>query len=73
MTYPKTFDGGAFTIAVVPSTQFFQSYDRDGHAMIYSATEEECIDWSRAYLKAQQEGWPGESRVMNKGLVGGKL
>ena len=75
MSYPKTFDDGAFTIDTVQTTGLYQSYDRNGQPLIYSGTEWECEYWSRRYLKAQQEGhWEGEeSRVINSGLVGGKL
>ena len=75
MTNPSVYDNGAFSIDEVPSTKFYQSYDKDGHPLIYSATEWECEYWSRRYLKAQQDGgWPDtESRTLNSGVVGGKL
>ena len=66
----KTYDDGAFTID--EGVHGFQSFSREGEKLIYSMTEWECEFWSRAYLKAQQEGWP-DSRVVNSGVVGGKL
>ena len=69
--YPKVFDDGAFTVD--KGDHGFQSFDKDGHKLIYSGTEWECEQWSRCYLKAQQEGWGDEERVVNSGVVGGKL
>jgi hypothetical protein len=72
--YPRVFDEDGFSIDIVPSTKYYQSYDRDGHALIYSATEWECEYWSRRYLKARQEGsWEDEARTLNSGIVAGKL
>ena len=51
----------------------FQSFDREGNKLILSLTAQECEMWSRKYLKAQQEGWPDDTRVLNDGNVGGKL
>ena len=73
MTSPSVYDDGAFSIDVTPSTQFYQSYDRNGHALIYSATEWECVYWTRKYLKAKQEGWDTEATVTDAQFVGGKL
>ena len=67
----KTYDDGAFTVD--EGVHGWQSFNREGEKMIYSHSEEDCIFWSRAWLKAQQEGWPGEQRVVNSGVVGGKL
>ena len=66
----KSYDDGAFTID--EGTWGFHSIDREGKKLILSATEWECEFWTRAWLKAQQEGWP-ESRVVNDGKVSGKL
>ena len=66
----KSYDDGAFTID--EGHWGFQSFDREGRKIILSATEHECEHWTRAWLKAQQEGWP-ESRVVNDGKVAGKL
>ena len=70
--FPKVFDDGAFSMD--KGTHGYQSFDRDGHKLIYSGSEHDCAFWSRAYLKAQQEGWPEhQRRVVNSGTVGGKL
>jgi len=69
---PKIYDDGAFTID--KGNWGYQSFDRNGNKLILSLSMWECEMWSRKYLKAQQDGgWPGESRVMNSGKVGGKL
>ena len=70
MTFPKTFDDGAFTVD--KGVWGYQSFNKDGEKLIFSMSEWECEFWSRAYLKAQQEGWP-ETTVLNDGVVGGKL
>ena len=50
----------------------FRSYDTEGKALVTSLTEDDCINATRFYLKAQQEGFTGE--VSNyDGTVGGKL
>ena len=50
----------------------WRSYDTEGKALVTSLTEETCINATRFYLKAQQEGFTGE--VSNyDGTVGGKL
>ena len=66
----KTYDEGAFTVD--KGVHGYQSFNREGEKLIYSMTEEECVFWSRAYLKAQQEGWPA-SEVSYEGTVAGKL
>ena len=66
----KSYDGGAFTID--EGYWGFQSFDREGRKLILSGSEWECEFWTRAWLKAQQEGWT-DSRVVNDGKVGGKL
>ena len=73
MTSVKVYDDGAFTVDVVPSTKFYQSYNREGEPLIYSASEWECEYWTRRYLKAQQEGWGDEATVTQNQYVGGKL
>ena len=73
LNYPHIYDEEGFSIDLVPSTKFYQSYDSNGHALIYSGSHWECEYWTRAYLKAQQDGeWP-ETRTLNSGVVGGKL
>ena len=66
----KTYDDGAFTVDNI--THGWQSYGREGDKIIFSHSEDDCIYWTRRWLKAQQEGWP-EARVINDGVVGGKL
>ena len=68
----KTYDDGAFTVD--EGVHGWQSFNREGEKMIYSHSEEDCIYWSRRWLKAQQEGWGDEAgKVVNSGVVGGKL
>ena len=66
----KTFDDGAFTID--EGDTGWQAVGREGEKIIFSSTEEECVYWSRRWLKAQQEGWT-VGVVVNNGEVGGKL
>ena len=52
----------------------WHSVSKDRKPLITSLTKEECIHMTRFYLKGEQEGWPEESnRVVNDGVVGGKL
>lgn len=70
--FPKVFDDGAFSVD--HEVNGYQSYSRDGEKIIFSGSDWECELWSRAWLKAQQEGWPAyQDRVVNSGVVGGKL
>ena len=47
---------------------------RDGEKLVTSLSKQLCIDHTRFYLKGRQEGWGEEqSRVVNDGVVGGKL
>lgn len=47
---------------------------KDGREIITAMTKDKCIDATRFYLKGKQEGWSDENcRVMNDGIVGGKL
>ena len=70
--FPKVFDDGAFTVD--KGDHGYQSFGKDGKKLIYSGSEFECVFWSRAWLKAQQEGWPEhQRRVVHSGIVGGKL
>ena len=50
----------------------FTSYDSEGHAIITSLTEEECVNATRWYLKQKQEGFP-EVGSSYDSTVGGKL
>ena len=47
-------DHGAFTVVRNPFG--YQSKDKEGKPLVFSATEAECIDWSTQYLKAKQDG-----------------
>jgi hypothetical protein len=52
----------------------WHSSTKDGKPIIGSLTEQHCIDATRFYLKGMQEGWEeSNDRVMNDGIVGGKL
>ena len=74
LEYPHIYDEEGFSIDMVPSTKFYQSYDRDGHALIYSGSHWECEFWTRQWLKARQDGeWTEPTRTLNDGTVGGKL
>jgi hypothetical protein len=48
------------------------SYGTDGKALVTSPTKLLCIEHTRFYLKGCQEGWT-DGRVVNSGVVGGKL
>ncbi len=50
----------------------WQSYDQEGNGLITSLTEEICIAATRWWLKAKQDGFPGQSKSYD-GQVGGKL
>lgn len=50
----------------------FVSRDLEGNGLITSLTEERCIEATRWYLKAKQEGFPEEG-ANYEGVVGGKL
>ena len=73
LNYPHIYDEEGFSIDLVPSTKFYQSYDREGNAIIYSGTHEECEYWTRRWLKAKQDGGWTDTRTLNSGIVGGKL
>ena len=52
----------------------WHSKDKDGNGLVSAVTEAQCISATRFYLKGKQEGWGEEnSRVLNDGVVGGKL
>jgi len=52
--------------------KIWHSADRDGKELVTALTKETCIRMTKFYLKGLQDGW-GESRVLNDGVVGGKL
>ena len=50
------------------------SCDKEGKDLVSALSEETCIRMTRFYLKGLQEGWDEKtSRVVNDGVVGGKL
>jgi hypothetical protein len=70
--FPKVYDEGAFSID--KNAHGFQSFDREGHKLVFSGSEWECQFWSRKCLQARQEGWgDAAGNVVNSGVVGGKL
>ena len=50
----------------------WRSYDSEGKGLVTSLTESACIDATRFYLKARQEGFT-ESANSYTGSVDGKL
>ena len=59
---------------VVKARFLWHSYDKDDNGLVSALTEENCIRMTRFYLKGRQEGWDEKtSRVVNDGVVGGKL
>jgi hypothetical protein len=47
---------------------------KNGEELVTALSEEQCISGTRFYLKGRQEGWSSyNSRVVNDGVVGGKL
>lgn len=59
---------------VVKARFLWHSYDKDDNGLVSALTEEQCISGTRFYLKGRQEGWSSNnSRVVNDGVVGGKL
>ena len=73
LDYPHIYDEEGFSIDIVPSTKFYQSYDKEGNALIYSGSHWECEFWTRKWLKARQDGGWTDTVVLNSGIVGGKL
>ena len=61
---------------VVRESRFglFNSTTVKGRKMLTGATKDGVILMTRWHLKCEQEGWPeGSVRVVNSGVVGGKL
>ena len=59
---------------VVKERFLYQSFDKEGKRLVAGLTEESVIQTTRFYLKGTQDGWDEEtSRVVNDGVVGGKL
>lgn len=50
----------------------WNSYLKDGTAVITALTKEQCISATRFYLKGKQEGFE-EPIKKHEGIVGGKL
>jgi len=47
---------------------------KNGRELITALTKDVCIQMTRFHLKGEQEGWSSDtSRVVNDGVVGGKL
>lgn len=51
----------------------YQSFDKDGQALITSLSEESCVSATRYYLQLKQEGRLNEVATTYEGTVGGKL
>ena len=59
---------------VVKACFLWHSYDKDDNGLVSALTEDICIRMTRFYLKGRQDGWDEKtSRVVNDGVVGGKL
>ena len=52
--------------------KLWHSVDKDAKEFGTAQATETCIRMTQFYLKGLQEGW-SESRVLNDGVVGGKL
>lgn len=71
MTEPKLIDDAFY---VKKARFLWHSFDKDGNGLVSALNEGQCINATRFYLKGKQEGWSEDnSRVMNDGVVGGKL
>ena len=60
----------------VYKTQYglWHSATKEDRELVTALTQDVCIQMTRFYLKGEQEGWGDEnSRVVNDGVVGGKL
>jgi len=60
----------------VYETQYglWHSAMKNGRELITALTKDVCIQMTRFHLKGEQEGWSSDtSRVVNDGVVGGKL
>ena len=52
----------------------FSTMTTKGREMLTGAVRDNVIMMTRWHLKCEQEGWPeGSVRVINNGVVGGKL
>lgn len=50
----------------------WNSFSKEGNALISSLNKDSCISATRFYLKQKQEGFPEDSKLY-EGSVGGKL
>ena len=52
----------------------YSTMTTEGRKMLTGPTEDAVVSMTRWHLKCEQEGWPeGSVRVVNDGIVGGKL
>ena len=52
----------------------WESFGKNGKGIITGMTKEVVIQMTRFHLKGEQDGWSEDnSRVINDGVVGGKL
>jgi len=77
-TFPEVPEGGVLIddCFYVWETRFglFSTMTREGRQMLTGGTKDGVIEMTRWHLKCEQEGWPpGSVRVVNNGVVGGKL
>jgi hypothetical protein len=70
-TEHTTLIDGAFTLDKA-RWGTWRSYDAEGKELVTSPTEEACINATRFYLKAKQEGFT-DGATSYEGTVGGKL
>jgi len=71
MTDKKLIDDAFY---VVKARFLWHSYDKDDNGLVSALNEKTCIRMTRFYLKGRQDGWDEKtSRVVNDGVVGGKL
>ena len=60
----------------VYETQYglWHSVTKEDRELITALTKDVCVQMTRFHLKGEQDGWNEEtSRVVNDGVVGGKL
>jgi hypothetical protein len=56
MSPDRTLSYGDYTIT--ENSFGYQSYNKDGKPLVFSATEKECSYWTDKYLKSSQDkGW----------------
>lgn len=77
-TFPEIPEGSELIddVFYVWETRFglYSTMTREGRQMLTGGTKDGVITMTRWHLKCEQEGWPeGSVRVVNNGIVGGKL